>query len=453
MVETLEQSVAAVLNDQGGVAGTAFLFRREEGGCYWFTCHHVIAELGSLRLGINFKGGIAGNIIKADYIAVSSAPQRDIAVLKTAPDAALKLFAPLPMGDARVGSTYNETEQATGIGFTPSNVKNFQNGRDFAATLRRGQAPQVVVHPEDVSEKIAALGNPWNIPNPYAQSRVFNLVGSDVPLDGGFSGSPICISTKNSTLLCVGMLSQSTTRMLGNGLAIQYQDLFSAAGTLIPFYPYADCVVLVIAAKLDEIIPHVSDTHVLKKSALRTIYSESDRDGWKCMDDKDVRELLRGRQKPDRTWQLATVYLEDLREMQLFITDAAGPLFYIIDTCSLTIPELEEIVKEADRHHFHAAYLFPRHEARFTHAELEKLRAEMKTQMPQVSNKRWVRSRVKECTVRDDFEEKFWALVEKAVEVSAALMPEGEMERLLDEVGVPRGAVNHIPMPSLQSTR
>lgn len=450
MVKTVEHTVAAVLDGGGGVAGTAFLFRREEGGCYWFTCHHVIAELESLRLGINFKSAVAGNVIEAEYVAAASATTKDIAVLRTDSAAALAEFAPLPMGDALVGAAFSETAQATGIGFTPSNVKGFQNGRDFTMTLRRGQAPELVVHPEDVSEKIAALSHPWNIPNPYAECRVFNLAGSDVPLDGGLSGSPICITTKNSTLLCVGMLSQSSTRMPGNGLAIRYEELFSAAGTLIPFYPYADCVILVIAAKLDEITPHVSDAHVLKDSNLCTIYSERDRNGWKCIDNKNIMELLHGKQKPYRTWQIATVYLEDLREMDSFLRDAAGPLFYIIDGCSLSVPELKPVVEEADRHYFHAAYLFPRHEARVTNADLERFKEEA---MPHVYGQRWIRLRVKECTVRDDFEEKFWALLEKAVEFSARLMPEGEMDRLLTEAGIPRGVLNRLPIPSSQNAK
>lgn len=451
MVETLERSVAVVLNDHGGVAGTTFLFRSEEGGCYWFTCHHVIAELSSLRLGINFNGEQAGNVIAAEYVADASAPDKDIAVLKTPPDAALEQFLPLPMGDARIG--YNESEKATGIGFTPGNIKSFQNGRDFAGTLRRGQEPQMVVHQDDVSEKIAKLGNPWNKPNPYAKSRVFVLRGADVPLDGGFSGSPVCITTKHNSLLCIGMLSQSSTRVQGLGFAIQYQELFSAARTLIPFYPYADCVILVIAAKLDEITPHVSDTHVLEKSSLCKIYSESDRDGWKCMEDKDIKELVLGQQKADRTWQLATIYLDDLRELETFIKETAGPLFYILDSCSLTLPELEEIVKVADSQHYRAAYLFPRYEARFTYTELEKLRAEMKALMPNISNVRWVKPRVRECTVCDEFEDKFWDLLEKAVQVSAALVNPGEMERLLAEARITRGAVGRMPIPSVRRPR
>jgi hypothetical protein len=211
-----------------------------------------------------------------------------------------------------------------------------------------------VVHPEDVSAKIEALGNVWNVPNPHAECRVFVLYQAAEPLDPGLSGSPVCVTTKYDDLLCVGMLSQSSTKVHGYGFAIQFHELFSAARTLIPFYPYADCVVLIVAAKLSEITPHVSDAHVLKKHDLCTIYSEDDRDAWKCMD-QDIKELMGYLQKDDRTWQLATVYLDRMEEMEKFIESTPGPLFYILDSCSLTVPELEKVVKMADDQHYHAS--------------------------------------------------------------------------------------------------
>jgi hypothetical protein len=65
--------------------------------------------------------------------------------------------------------------------------------------------------------------------------------------------------------------------------------------------------------------------------------------------------------------------------------------------------------------------------------------------MPSVAEKWWVRPRVDECMTLDDFKKKFWELLEKTVEVSAVLIPNGPMERL--PLPAPKGgrAVGSLP--------
>jgi hypothetical protein len=448
-IMSLEDSVAAVLTDNGEVAGTAFLFRKGE-VYHWFTCHHVIARLSRLRLGRSFKDGRAADVIEAEYVADRSDPSKDIAVLKTGQAEVLNQCVPLSMGEKHLG--LNQEEKVTGIGFTPMNIKYFANGDEFPATLRPGQRPQVLVHRELESDEIRSLGNTWNIPMPFAKVRVFQLQTHNTPLDGGFSGSPVCVTTNNNTLLCVGMLCQASTRVEGVGFVTRYEELFSAAGTHIPFYPYADCVVLVLAAKLGEIEPHISGAHVLDKSVLFSIYNNSERDGWRCLDQEtDIKSLI-GQPTPERTWQLATVYLDDFSELKTFLKSIPGAVCFIVDCCSFVVPELKEIFSDADAQHYHAAYLFPMPDSRFTAAQKERLRRERAAKMPALEAY-WVKRRIEECSRIEEFERRFEDLIERAVEVTTRLVTKEEMGRLLQQAGVIPGRGGRMPVFSVRNTQ
>src|SRR5882724_3952771 len=144
MGSELESSVAAVLKADGSVAGTAFLFRKEEDFCYWFTCQHVVSNLAKLQLGLNFSDDAAPERIETEYVVERSRPEADVAVLKTKTNERLQLYEALQMGDLPLKP--NETEAVTSIGFTPRNVKNFISGQVFSATLSYGQKPKFFIH-------------------------------------------------------------------------------------------------------------------------------------------------------------------------------------------------------------------------------------------------------------------------------------------------------------------
>jgi hypothetical protein len=440
----LENSVAALLKADGGVAGTAFLFRKEEDFCYWFTCHHVISGLEKLRLGLHFSDDKMPEVLEAEYVAEYSNPDKDVAVLKTKLEESLNAREPLLMGN--VSLIPNQTLDVTSIGFTPRNIKNFISGQIFSAKLTYGQEPQFFIHKETTAMGVQKLGNPWNIALPKTRSRVFNLSASTVNIEGGFSGSPVCVTMANGQLLCVGMVNQVSTANKTSGMAITFTELFNAAGTAIPFYPYAQCIIIVVAAKGDEIKQKAEGGEFFYTGDLAASYYSS-RNNWQLFkEEANIETMLENIGYLRFTWQLATVYLDDVRELEQFIKYTPQALFFIIDSCSFGVPELKNIIEESDSQFFRAAYLFPLCEKRFTWEQKDRLRKEQKAHMPRVFKSEWVRKRRGECAHREDFLKNVEFMIEEAVKQSMRLHQD-EVALRVEQAGFqPVGA---IPRPIL----
>jgi hypothetical protein len=445
----LENSVAAVLSDDDKVAGTAFLFRKDDAFCYWFTCHHVIADLAALRLGLGFEDRKPKAIVAADYVVAHSAADQDVAVLKTPSGASLAAYVPLPMGRVRVGETENLPSR--GIGFTPKNTTTFPGGQAYPGTLSRGQEPSVNLQLATPPESVLALGNPWNTPAKAPRSAIAMLMfASDhVAIEGGFSGGPVIMTTNHGTPLCVGMLCQVFKNREQLAFAIDFSVLVAAAGNLIPFYPYADCVVLALVARLDEITPYVSAAHVLNGRPLAEVYDQKDRDRWNCLNDGTSLKALMDRVDTEQTLQLASIYLDDFSHLKEFIVKNPGPLCFIVDCCSFAVPELREIFGEADRRHFHAAYLFPMPDTRFTATQKDELRQQRQQCMPEVFGADWIDDRRDECSRPEEFAKRLEPLIEASAKVATQMVTEKKRQQFLRNYGMRPAPVSKLPTLSL----
>jgi hypothetical protein len=446
----IENSVAAVLNDAGEVAGTAFLFRKDLDCCYWFTCHHVIANLAAIRLALGFEDGKPVTDVPADYVLEGSAPNQDVAVLKTLAAPALADYVPLPMGRVHLSDT--EKRASRGIGFSLGNTTSYPDGQGYLGMLAKAQISNLNLQLKPTPEAIAELGNPWNTPHQTPRSKIETLMFSsdDISIEGGFSGSPVIIDTKYGTPLCVGMLCQVFKKKDQLALAIDFSVLFAAAGSLIPFHPYADCVVLTLVARLSEITPHVSAAHVLNGKPLGDVYSDLERDAWNCLGDgSSVKSLLNQVHTTGRTLQLASIYLDDFTHLKDYIVKIHGPLCFIVDCCSFEVPKLKEIFGAADGEHFHAAYLFPMPDSRFTPQQKDMLRQLREQSMPTVFLMDWSEERLDECTRPEEFAKRLVPLIEASIQMTMKVGKGDRMRQALNSLGLRTAPVKKPPTLSL----
>jgi hypothetical protein len=459
MEDQLINSVAAVLKDDGSIAGTAFLFRRGEAFCFWLTCHHVVADLSCLRLAFGHGDPENPLVKEAVYLKEYSRPDKDIAVLQTPTYPELQGFIPLPMGGAPL-DTYQFEMEAIGIGFAPNNLKNYPEGQVYKAAMRRGQkgAFSFGLDPE-IRARITALNNPWNVVAEVASIQVLNLNNADVPIEQGYSGGPICIDDGEGNLMAIGMVNlaarypayqmrETEIKVRSSGMAISFEEIYSVVGTLIPFHRYADCVIIVLAAKQDEMERYLKSVEKLwAPSVVHSSYDENDRDKWVSFDSelKETIELLLRESRPRYNWQLATVYLESA-ELEAYFKETDGAVLFIVDSCSVCIPELQRMIGEADTQVHRATYLFPMCELRFLGPMREELRKFKNDSLARVVRNANARNRSEECATKHDFKKRVEALIELAVKQSMQLTGQDRIDQRFSraDIGAAQG-VNRQP--------
>lgn len=451
----LEKSVAPIVSGDGSIKGSAFLFRKEKGTCFWFTCHHVIAPLEALQIGERHEGSNGLKAVKVEYIEEESNPEKDIAVLRS-DEGSFRSFLPLPMGD--VGPHLkNSPFEVTGIAFSPGQMQNFVSGRIFHATLTQGQEIEFRgINRDDEFKGIDVPINPWNVFIDKFKVRCFNFVSSNVDIQGGYSGSPLCVYGKDQKFICVGMVNQRSLQNNTRGTAIAFEELFSTANALIPFYDYSGCVVIVVAATRDEMLQHEKTTRIskiLNGSSVYENYGKLDRNEWIAFDTRrSVHEVLREIEtQSERKWQIATAYLDDYegRELEEYLINPKGALLFIVDSLSIDIQSLSSIVAEADRQYHRATYLFPICEKRFFNPDSrENIRDHIKPYLNHLARASIGNYRTEECAHEVDFRKRFLALIDSAIVQSEAIRDPRRISERLQLSGISFGNPN-IPMPRI----
>jgi len=348
------------------IAGTAFLFAVLDDRQLWMTCHHVIRRLPSFGLAVYSKGSPLP--FQTTYCRDLSAPQVDIAILETrlsSEDLAALQLCPLPLGSPRIDVDLKE-KTLFGCG-SSKNVITYTRGVNFDG---RFSVLQPLRNPPDTPQDkkaISILGQPWNIPFEDGwEMTLYEFHDEGQRLEKGFSGSPVCIEDDNRgvTQMCIGMLS--TRRVLNasptHGLVIPYETISVFCRQSMPFHAYADCVIVVLAAKQSEFQALTQQLQPELQSRLPH-YDAGSREAWKpfTLSDPPVRKLLEDNIRPPVSWQLSSEYIDRIDEgFKDYLDDRTqGALVYIIDPCSIGAAELSDFLEFAGDHNRGACYVVP----------------------------------------------------------------------------------------------
>ncbi len=368
MENNLQNSVARVLGskDTEAPAGTAFLFATADEQQYWMTCHHVVRTLPSVKLAVYANDMLTP--IDCDYCPELSSPGADVAVLKTKLDSdassSLGLLV-LPFGDPSGSNDYNQWS-LIGCGMQMK-IGHFLRGAPFRGTFSaQYDGFHVQADDDKMTREIKALGNPWNIPFAARTTKVYEFFDETCRLEPGFSGSPVCIAPKSAykVPMCVGMLN--ARRVEGgskHGYVIPFDVIDAACPRMLPFHRFASCVVVVLAAKRDELEMLCSE---LNEEVLNRLphYHNSSRDEWQPFrgTDPTVRRLLDGvaRELPPLQLQLASDFLDrgDESFLQYLGGRHLGPLVYVVDPCSTNVEAIREVAGHASDHSRGAHYIY-----------------------------------------------------------------------------------------------
>jgi hypothetical protein len=389
--EQIESSVGWVLSSHESVsfAGSAFLFRQEGTDQYWFTCHHVVMDLPQLFIRIALNG--KSSIRPARYVKENSVPGHDIAVLRTSERdwADLK---PIPMGDPfrsrpdphgyRLFLYGHATDQGSGLPLPRSIRSPFVRHDHGYYYLKASSAAAA-----ESASPTAATGE-WQVraTEPLAIAT-YELQEQGHHLLSGLSGAPVCYLL-DGEFICFGMFSQIWYGPLSDpqgGVAIKFNDLLSAAGPLIPLYPYADCLIVTVAATRDEIIDankhyQVGDEPSWWLHSAQELFYDNSRDSWRPFGDgaaakMSVVDLISQGADSSITCQFISDYAGAPDDIQRIITHSSGIVF-ILDPCSPNIGTLGRIFDVANQARWKAAYLLACCELRVVDARLRAAMAE-----------------------------------------------------------------------------
>ncbi len=142
-LDMLRESMVKILGSDGQtVSGSGFIIRSDG---YLVTCHHVIYQLGSLK--VEYRG----QVYEAEWCEEFSHPDVDIAILK------------IDVADAKAVAIINPQHLLTSVtvyGFPPSQKKFFPEGIDVFAENIRSSAPVNTINTYR-SREITA-NNAWN---------------------------------------------------------------------------------------------------------------------------------------------------------------------------------------------------------------------------------------------------------------------------------------------------
>ncbi len=278
-------------------------------------------------------------------------------------------LVPLPIGSAGSRSPLKGA-LFVGCGFS-KDAETYPRGINFEGYFTEFQCLQNKADTPDDCKSIAAMGKPWNIPfEGQQQVDLYEFRDDGSRLERGFSGSPICveIDPTSGSKMCVGMLS--TRRLAANvssthGFVIPYEQIKVACVRALPFHPYADCIIVVLAAKkaeFDELCSRLELDGLRQRSPH---YHPDARDGWRpfTLEDPTVETMISGAPADSPSWQLSSEYID--RSDPTFVDYLAerdeGALVYVIDPSSLDLdaPALREFIRLATDYNRGACYVFP----------------------------------------------------------------------------------------------
>ncbi len=456
--EQIRPSVACVLSpgESETFSGNAFLFRNDGRDQYWFTCHHVIMGLPDLVMRIERHGKTS--ISSASYIKEKSCPWRDIAVLKTSETNWADLRA-LNMGDpfsAKLSSDskiilfgYIRDEKTGRI--EPRLIPSDFSRHDHDAYYLNTTQCETVARDENDDEVVT---QEWHVKvEEPVDIATYELHNGNHFLPG-LSGAPVCYITPDLDVACLGMFSQiwyGPLRDAQKGVAIKFADLLEAAGSLIPLYPYADCLVVTVAATRDEIAYARRNYRATEGEpewwlhmAQENFY-DSHRDYWRPFgvgEDAEMRvvDLIDMSQTPE-VCQLISDYLAEEDEIARIMTNFPGVIF-ILDPCSTNIESLSKVMDIANRAHWKASYLTICCEQRLAGRWfLTKIASVVKSKLREVASDPLCEERMESAWVAEDFNRHIKRLIRATVDIGAAtwranpsVQPRARLRNQLDTV-------------------
>lgn len=376
MENILQKSVARVLGSDGSSStfGTAFLFAEADEEQFWMTCHHVIRTLPAVKLAVYANDALTE--IDCQYCLELSAPMKDVAVLKTHlsrdTSSSLGLIA-LPFGDLSASDSYPQLD-LVGCGMQKS-VGQFQRGIPFSGKFSDPQ--DGIYEPADTDDTttyIQSLKNPWNIPFDARTTRLYEFCDETCRIEPGFSGSPICIRPRSlhDIPLCVGMLTSRRVeggtvvdgRVQGGdkfGYVIPFDVIDTACPNTLPFYRFASCVVVILAAKRGELESVNSELDAEIQNRLSN-YHNTSRDEWHPfrLTEPAIKKLLGELAQEVPPLQLASSFLDgsDGTFLRYLSERHMGPLVYVIDPCSTNVDAIREVAKHVSNHNRGAHYIY-----------------------------------------------------------------------------------------------
>lgn len=366
MENKLQNTVARVLGsvDTDTLAGTAFLFADSDEQQLWMTCHHVIRELPSLKLAVSTNETLT--LLDCEYCLELSSPTADVAVLKTRLDrdaSSLLGLVVLPFGDPSASDDYFQWN-LSGCGMQRK-VGQHTRGVPFKGKF---SAPHDGIHqPADddtMVRKIQTLRNPWNIPFTARMTKLYEFCDESSRIEPGFSGSPICLAPRSDheVPMCVGMLNARRVEDGSRyGFVIPYDVINAACPSTLPFHSFASCVVVVLAAKRDELETQYSDLSQEVMDRLSN-YHPTSRDEWQPFrpSDPSIRILLEGLAGEVASLQLASNFLDlgDSAFRHYLGERHLGPLVYVIDPSSTNVDAIREVAMHASDHNRGAHYIY-----------------------------------------------------------------------------------------------
>lgn len=376
MENILQKSVARVLGSEGSSSpfGTAFLFAKADEEQFWMTCHHVIRTLPAVKLAVYANNALTE--IDCQYCPELSSPMTDVAVFKTNLSrntcSSLDLVV-LPFGDLSTSDGYPQWE-LIGCGMQMS-MGQFQGGLPFSGKFSNPQDGIYEAADDDTTTcHIQNLKNPWNIPFVARSARLYEFCDETSRLEPGFSGSPICIRPRSihDIPMCVGMLRSRRVeggtlvdgRVQGGdkfGYVIPFDEINKACPNTLPFYRFASCVVVILAAKrgeLESVNPELGAEFLNRLPN----YHNTSRDEWHPfkITEPPIKDLLRDLPRGVPSLQLASSFLDDCDGafLEYLKEPHMGPLVYVIDPCSMNVDAIQEVAKHVSNHYRGAHYIY-----------------------------------------------------------------------------------------------
>ena len=376
MENILQNSVARVLGSDGNNSpfGTAFLFAEADEEQLWMTCHHVIRRLPVVKLAVATNDALTE--IDCHYCPELSSPMKDVAVLKTnlsrGTRSSLDLVA-LPFGDLSASDGYSQWE-LKGCGMQ-MNMGQFQRGMPFSGKFSDLQdGIYEAGDDEPTTRYIEGLKNPWNVPFTARTTRLYEFCDETSRIEPGFSGSPVCLKPRSphDIPMCVGML---TSRRLEGGIlvdgrvqggdkigyVIPFDVIDTACPNTLPFYKFASCVVVILAAKRSELESVNSELDTEFRNRLPN-YHNTSRDEWHPfkLTEPAIKKLLGNLAREVPPLQLASSFLDGSDgAFQQYLSDRLmGPLVYVIDPYSTNVDAIREIKNYVSDRNRGAHYIY-----------------------------------------------------------------------------------------------
>ena len=429
----LQPYVARVLSslDPESLAGTAFLFRCEGSTQYWFTCHHVVMSISELYVGYDRNGKC--DVRAATYVPEQSSPHRDIAVLKTEVFE-WKTLTPLKLGDPFAHRTQIPPDTQVLI-YGYQKPRTTVGACDIHSPFRRLSAHRYRLSGLDALPPVP-MANPWNCVIAETTDLSTYELTNGVHLAQGLSGAPVCYLTLDDTYACLGMFAQIWHDVQGvarDGVAVRFQDLHESARDLIPFYPYADCLIITVAATQQEMLAAHKTLPPLPipledwLSLARPEYYGSNRDGWQPFgtDPGDQPNVLTLLQISDlaETWQVVSSYIDAPNAIADALDYNFPGVVFLLDPCSLCLDALAGIIHVANDTHWKASYLILCCEQRVDGpGRRDRLLSLVKTTLPKIEESPYLyqQERSEFVAKKPDFTKRLQTLVRSTVAVGLA---------------------------------